>query len=360
MVCSGAAPRCLQIANASAKLRAHSVRFIVFAFVVFSCRQKSVAPSDLKSSILLGVCIFAASASAANSKPMDSDGDDSPKQSIRRKNKPVAPILLSDDPMGEGSSHSWELSDSGNLKDRNMAINDHGVSIVTSDACGDGGFDGMSSSDGDRVLSAQSCETRTQTFPAQASDFVVLETIGTGSSSYVRKVVRKRDNRIMALKCINVCDPSLRDSIISEIRMQIANMKSKHVVMFHAAFYSEGVIAIVLDLASSGSLGDIVRLRSRPSMAAVAPAIPEPILAFMIEQVLMGLLFIHKQQHQVHRDFKPSNLLLDHSGRVLLSDFGTATSLDNSTALCGPLAAACVARRASVVCAISNMTCPIH
>jgi serine/threonine protein kinase len=216
-----------------------------------------------------------------------------------------------------------------------MAINDHGVSIVTSGACDSGAFDGMASSDGTGALSTQSYESRTQTFPAQASDFVVLETIGTGSSSYVRKVIRKRDNRIMALKCINVCDPGLRDSIISEIRMQIANMKSKHVVMFHAAFYSEGVIAIVLDLASAGSLGDIVRLRSRLSMPAVAPAIPEPILAFMMEQVLMGLVFIHKQQHQVHRDFKPSNLLLHHSGRVLLSDFGTATSLDNSTALCG-------------------------
>jgi mitogen-activated protein kinase kinase 1 len=235
--------------------------------------------------------------------------------------------------MGEGSNHSWELSDSGNLKDRNMAINDLGVSIVTSDASSFVGLDGVASSDGDGILSVQSCESRTQTFPAQASDFVVLETIGTGSSSYVRKVIRKRDNRIMALKCINVCDPSLRDSIISEIRMQIANMKSKHVVQFHAAFYSEGVIAIVLDLASAGSLGDIVRLRSR--LPENSPAIPEPILAFMMEQVLMGLRFIHKQQHQVHRDFKPSNLLLDHSGRVLLSDFGTATSLDSSAAFCG-------------------------
>ena len=262
---------------------------------------------------------------------MQSDGEDSPKQGIQRKNKPIAPLLLSDDPMGEGPHHSWELSDSGNLKDRNMAINDHGVSIVTNDGSAGEGLDGMALCDADGVRSVQSCESRTQIFPAQANDFTVLETIGTGSSSYVRKVLRKRDNRIMALKCINVCDPSLRDSIISEIRMQIANMKSKHVVQFHAAFYNEGVIAIVLDLASAGSLGDIVRLRSRSS----TPAIPEPILAFMTEQVLMGLHFIHTQQHQVHRDFKPSNLLLDHSGRVLLTDFGTAKSLDNSEAFCG-------------------------
>ena len=67
----------------------------------------------------------------------------------------MAPILLSDESMGEGPHHSWELSDSGNLKDRNMAINDHGVSIVTSDASATDVVDGMAS-DFDGSLSADS------------------------------------------------------------------------------------------------------------------------------------------------------------------------------------------------------------
>ena len=141
-----------------------------------SLRQPSSVSVLLFFSALFCTCNSHAFA-AACSIPMDSDGEDSPKQSIKRKNKPADPILLSDDPMGEGSNHSWELSDSGNLKDRNMAINDLGVSIVTSDASSFAGLDGVASSDGDGILSVQSCESRTHTFPAQASDFVVLETI---------------------------------------------------------------------------------------------------------------------------------------------------------------------------------------
>ena len=62
---------------------------------------------------------------------MQSDGEDSPKQGIQRKNKPVAPLLLSDDTMGEGPHHSWELSDSGNLSSSQAVmvsvidLNDH-------------------------------------------------------------------------------------------------------------------------------------------------------------------------------------------------------------------------------------------
>lgn len=58
-------------------------------------------------------------------------------------------------------------------------------------------------------------------------------------------------------------------------------------------------------------------------------------LAFIVEQILLGLKFMHKKRHQVHRDFKPSNLLLDHSGKVMLTDFGVATTLQSSEALCG-------------------------
>jgi serine/threonine protein kinase len=36
----------------------------------------------------------------------------------------------------------------------------------------------------------------------------------------------------------------------------------------------------------------------------------------------------------VHRDFKPCNLLVDHSGRVKITDLGVAAELDSSMVKC--------------------------
>jgi len=55
----------------------------------------------------------------------------------------------------------------------------------------------------------------------------------------------------------------------------------------------------------------------------------ESVLVNIAFQVLKGLAFLHERR-QIHRDLKPGNLLIDHLGRVKLSDFGIARELDAS------------------------------
>ena len=94
---------------------------------------------------------------------------------------------------------------------------------------------------------------------------------------------------------------------------------------YHAAFFSEGSISIVLDYMDGGSLSDVTR---------AIGCIPETQLAGFAAQIVSGLRYLHANLRIVHRDVKPSNLLVNKAGRVKISDFGVSGQLANSVTKC--------------------------
>jgi len=53
---------------------------------------------------------------------------------------------------------------------------------------------------------------------------------------------------------------------------------------------------------------------------------PEPALQSMAKQMLSGLWYLNKQKHTIHRNIKPSNVLLNSDGLVQIADFGHCAS----------------------------------
>ena len=50
--------------------------------------------------------------------------------------------------------------------------------------------------------------------------------------------------------------------------------------------------------------------------------------------MVSGLVYLHRELRVVHRDMKPSNLLLDSDGIMKISDFGVSGQLANSVSQC--------------------------
>ena len=48
--------------------------------------------------------------------------------------------------------------------------------------------------------------------------------------------------------------------------------------------------------------------------------------------MLLGLNFLHRERHNIHRDLKPGNVLINSAGQVKLADFGISRSMDNTLA----------------------------
>ena len=61
-------------------------------------------------------------------------------------------------------------------------------------------------------------------------------------------------------------------------------------------------------------------------IAHYGKSIPEDIIAYIIREILKGLLSIHKRR-QVHRDLKSDNILINRNGDIKIGDFGYAIQL---------------------------------
>ena len=110
-----------------------------------------------------------------------------------------------------------------------------------------------------------------------------------------------------------------------------------HVVRLLDAFLAREGFALVLELCSGGSLAPWLALA--PGAGAAHSAAREGALARALRDALRGLAHLHAHG-VVHRDVKPSNLLLGEGARVKLADLGLAQRIARSVMVHGTTAAA--------------------
>jgi serine/threonine protein kinase len=101
-------------------------------------------------------------------------------------------------------------------------------------------------------------------------------------------------------------------------------------VRYYGAYFEEGMVHLAMELMDLGSLRSVMsKLASVPE-----PKIPEEIIYVVTNQILLGLNYLHKHKHVMHRDIKPDNVLINSTGEVKLSDFGICRELGETAALC--------------------------
>lgn len=156
--------------------------------------------------------------------------------------------------------------------------------------------------------------------------YAILERIGVGGMSAVHRAIDLRHGRVVAIKLLSPQigrDATFRARFKREVRL-LQKLQHPNIVPILDFGEVAGQAYIVMPYMASGTLAD--RMRKGP--------IPAKEYARMIDQLASALEFAHKS-NVVHRDVKPSNLLLDENGNALLSDFSFAYVADASLSLTG-------------------------
>lgn len=108
-------------------------------------------------------------------------------------------------------------------------------------------------------------------------------------------------------------DPGMAERFLGEART-VAALQHPHVVTVYAVRSGNGVHAIVMEFIEGRSLDAILRDRGQ---------LPVPLAGMLLSHAAAGLQHAH-DRGVIHRDVKPANILIDHDGRGIVSDFGIA------------------------------------
>jgi len=156
-----------------------------------------------------------------------------------------------------------------------------------------------------------------------ADRYEVLEKIGTGGMSVVYRAKDHKLNRLVAIKILKQ-EFSDNASFVSKFRVEAqaaAGLMHSNIVNVYDVGDEKGMYFIVMELVDGITLKKYIEKKSRLSVKeAISIAI----------QVSMGLEAAHNN-HIIHRDIKPQNIMISRDGKVKVTDFGIAKAATSNT-----------------------------
>lgn len=144
--------------------------------------------------------------------------------------------------------------------------------------------------------------------------YEILEEIGRGGFAVVYKARDTELNRVVALKVLHPqlsIEPKFIQRFYREVRTAVG-LRHPNIVTVYEASEDRGQFYIAMKLMVGRSLANLIQTHG---------ALPIKGILSITKGTAAALDYIH-ERGLVHRDVKPSNILIDSRGRAILSDFG--------------------------------------
>ncbi len=153
--------------------------------------------------------------------------------------------------------------------------------------------------------------------------YVIRRELGTGATATVYEAVDSRDGQRVAIKLVRSVDEHTLRRARREAEVMVQT-NHEGLVAVHAVDVAEdGRLCLVMPFVDGVSLSRLIHGSERLTSDRIAE---------LIFKVADALEAVH-QLGILHRDVKPSNILVDQSGTPKLTDFGAVAFLDEESSL---------------------------
>lgn len=153
--------------------------------------------------------------------------------------------------------------------------------------------------------------------------YEILEKIGSGGMSVVYKAKCHTLNRLVAIKVLKE-EFASDENFVSKFKMEAqaaARLSHPNIVNVYDVVDEENLHYIVMELIEGITLKNYIEKKELlDSKEAIGIAI----------QVAQGVAAAH-EQHIIHRDIKPQNMIISKDGKVKVADFGIARAVSSQT-----------------------------
>ena len=154
-------------------------------------------------------------------------------------------------------------------------------------------------------------------------DFDILQILGKGSYGFVAKVRSNKNNKIYAMKQIDLNKIGSEKEIELCKREVLLLQKLNHpnINKYYKSFANNNCLYIIMEFMNNGDLSGFIKAHEKFNK----PVREEEVWNILL-QSMNALEYIHSK-NIIHRDIKPANLFMTNDKMIEIGDFGVAAKI---------------------------------
>lgn len=183
------------------------------------------------------------------------------------------------------------------------------------------------------VAPPRNLDTRTtitiddRTFEVEADGLERICDLGRGAYGIVEKMRHVQTGTVMAVKRITATvNTQEQKRLLMDLDISMRSSDCPYTVHFYGALFREGDVWICMEVMDT-SLDKFY-----PKVFNNGRTMTEDVLGKIAIAVVEALHYLHAKLRVIHRDVKPSNILINRRGEVKMCDFGISGYLVDSVA----------------------------